>query len=390
MLSNRWLFLGVLFVVRTSFGFQFQSVASVSSLLREDLGIGHSELGTLIGLYMLPGVVIALPGGMLSKRFGDKRIASYGLLLMAVGAVLLGLAESYPPAVAGRLISGIGAVLLNVVLTKMVTDQFAGREIRTALAIVLTSWPLGIALGLVSQGAIADAASWQLVMHLTAAANVVALVLLLTLVRVVRPAVASEEGGAPGFLIPFRELFLVSVAGIAWGMMNAGFTIHFSFTPDLLAAEGMSTTEAAALVGTGVWITMFSVPLGGYLVERVGRSNAMIAVFSLLSAATLGLFPYLSIPLALSVLFGLWMGPPPGPMVALPSQALSAENRSVGLGVFYTWFYLVGAVGPVVAGVGRDLTDSAATPVLIGAAAFALVLPFVGAFRLAQARASAR
>lgn len=126
----------------------------------EDLGIGHSQVGTLIGLYMLPGVVIALPVGILIKRFDVKLISSGGLLLMAGGAVLLALADAFPAAVTGRAISGVGSVLLNVVITKMVTDQFAGKEIRTGLAIMLASWPFGIALGLVSQGAIAGAASW--------------------------------------------------------------------------------------------------------------------------------------------------------------------------------------------------------------------------------------
>ena len=78
MLTNRWLWLAVLFLIRITLGFQFQSVGSVSSPLRADLGIGHAEIGTLIGLYMLPGVVIALPSGLLIKRFGDMRTASYG------------------------------------------------------------------------------------------------------------------------------------------------------------------------------------------------------------------------------------------------------------------------------------------------------------------------
>ena len=43
----------------------------------------------------------------------------------------------------GRVISGVGAVLFNVVLTKMVADWFAGREIVTAMALTAATWPLG-------------------------------------------------------------------------------------------------------------------------------------------------------------------------------------------------------------------------------------------------------
>ena len=47
-------------------------------------------LGLLIGLYMLPGIVIALPGGMLGQRFGAKRVVLVGLALMTIGGALMG------------------------------------------------------------------------------------------------------------------------------------------------------------------------------------------------------------------------------------------------------------------------------------------------------------
>ena len=74
--------------------------------------------------------------------------------------------------------------------------------------------------------------------------------------------------------------------------------------------------------------------------------------------------------------------------MALLAQAVSAENRGVGVGIFYTWFYAFMALGPTVAGFGRDVTDSADTPVVISALAFVLVVPFLGAFRFFHARTS--
>ena len=384
ILSNRWFLLGVLFVIRTAFGFQFQSVASVSSLLIDDLGIGFVEVGTLIGLYMLPGVVIALPSGLLGKRFGDRRVAGYGLALMVIGAVLMGLSSFYPLVLAGRLTTGVGAVLLNVAVTTMITNLFADREIRTALGVMLGSWPFGVALGLVTQGVVAEAYSWRVVMFMTSAVSATSLILLTTLVRiprVTRPLDSEQESF--GFLIPWRELIPVSMAGIAWAAFNIGFSIHFSFTPDLLVAQGMSSADAAGIVSIGIWITMFSVPLGGLLTERIGRSNTMIVVFCILSGVALGLFPTLSIALALSFLIGLTIGPPPASIVALPAQVLSAENRGPGIGIFYTWYYGGMAVGPAIAGFGRDVTGSAAVPLYFGALMFGLVIVFLALFRAA-------
>src|SRR5262249_23237237 len=148
MIRNRWLVLAVLFLARTAMAVQFQSVGSLGPILARDLALDYAAIGTLIGLYMLPSVVIALPGGGLMQRFGALTIALGGLAAMAAGGALMGTTTSFTVLVAGRLVSGTGAVLFNVALTKMTADWFAGREIVTAMSILIASWPFGIAVGL--------------------------------------------------------------------------------------------------------------------------------------------------------------------------------------------------------------------------------------------------
>ena len=144
MARNRWFILVLLFLARTVMGLQFQSVGSVGPILVDALAIPYTAVGTLIGLYLLPGVFIALPGGALGDRFGAKRVVIVGLAMMAVGGAMMAISAWFPIVVLGRLISGTGAVLMNVLLTKMVADWFAGRELATAMALLVTSWPAGI------------------------------------------------------------------------------------------------------------------------------------------------------------------------------------------------------------------------------------------------------
>ncbi len=92
-LRNRWVMLAVLTTARLAMGFQFQSVGSTSPFLVADLGIDYASVGFLIGLYLLPGVVLALPGGFIGQRFGDKRVVVTGLVLMFIGGILVGYAR---------------------------------------------------------------------------------------------------------------------------------------------------------------------------------------------------------------------------------------------------------------------------------------------------------
>ena len=186
--------------------------------------------------------------------------------------------------------------------------------------------------------------------------------------------------------IPIRELLPVSMAGLAWGAFNVGLVIFFSFTPALLTTQGWSNGDAGSLVSIGLWVSILSLPLGGYLTERIGFPNAMIVIFSLLAAGALFLLPYLPFPVGLSILVGLSIGPPAGAIVSLPAQALSPENRGPGLGIFYSWYYLAMAVGPVIAGLGRDLSGSVAVPVLIGGAMFVATTLFINLFHLSRSK----
>ena len=69
---------------------------------------------------------------------------------MLIGGLAMALSNSWNMQIAGRLVAGAGGVLLNVQMTKMIADWFAGHEIATAMAIFVNSWPAGIALSLLT------------------------------------------------------------------------------------------------------------------------------------------------------------------------------------------------------------------------------------------------
>ena len=138
-MRNRWGILAVLFAVRLTMAFQFQSVAAVAPLLSHDFGVGLADIGILIGLYFTPGIALAWPGGALGQKFGDKTTVLGALLLMLIGGLVMALSTSWSGQIAGRLIAGTGGVLMNIQMTKMVTDWFAGQDLATAMAIFVNS-----------------------------------------------------------------------------------------------------------------------------------------------------------------------------------------------------------------------------------------------------------
>src|SRR5882762_10632765 len=92
---GRWMALAIVFITRTSMGYQFQAIASVGPLLVTDLGLSWAQLGSLIGFYMLPGAFLALPGGILGQRLGERRTVVGSLALMVVGGIVTAAAHGY-------------------------------------------------------------------------------------------------------------------------------------------------------------------------------------------------------------------------------------------------------------------------------------------------------
>lgn len=387
ILNNRWAVLALLFFGRASMAMQFQSIPPISTLLVEKLGFNYTQIGVLIGLFMFPGIFIALLGGLLGQRFGDKAVVLAGLGLQALGAVVFANAAAFPMAFAGRLLGGVGVVLLNVQLTKIVNDWFAGREISTSMGILMTAWPFGIALAFSTLGYVGVAWGWRAAVYLTAGYSALSLVLVALLyhdLSMVAPKAASTR--PPLWAISHRELVLVVSAGLVWGLPNAGFIVLIGFMPALLVSGGMEVARAGFMVSLISWITIGSIPLGGWLTDSTGRVDAFIIAGVLLNALFIVLLPLGASVLVCVLLLGLTIGGWPGAIMTLPGQTLSPQGRSTGFGVFYTVYYIVMAALAPVAGWLRDCTGQAKVSVMFGGALMVLTVAGLAAFRGLQRR----
>jgi MFS family permease len=390
MLGNRWLILAVLFLARTAMGFQFQSVASLSPFLIADLDIDYTQLGLLIGFYLLPGIVIAYPGGLLGKRFGDKRVAILGMTLMFVGGVLTGSSVDYATFLGGRVISGAGAVLLNVLLTKMTTDWFVGREIGTALALLVSSWPIGIGIALIMLPWLAATSSMATAFVSTAVAAALVLVLVAAVYRA--PAKVSDGPLSVGrfdFGLTLREFGLVSLAGGVWALFNVGYIILLSFAPSLLIAQGISAKEAGFATSLATWTVIATIALGGVLLDRIGHATAlMITSFAVLGLSIM-LVPAAS-SFALIAFIGAVAGVPNGAMLVLPAEVLRPQSRGPGMGIFFTWYYVGMALLTPMAGFVRDVTGDPGAPLIFAGSLEIAAIAVLGVLRLAQHRSGLR
>jgi MFS family permease len=384
--SSRWTALAVIFVVRTSMGFQFQSIAAVAPFLVEDLRLSYAQAGLMMGLYMLPGVVVSLPSGLLGQRFGSRRVALWGLALMIAGGLVTGWSGGFAVACAGRVVSGIGGILLNLLLAKMVADWFRDKEIATAMSVMLSAWPFGLALALLTLSGVAASASWRTSVFVTVAAAALSLALLAWLYRDPPHLPSGADGGRLNLSLPLRTWALACTAGLGWSLLNAGFIDLVSFAPAYLIAGGASVARAGVLVSLTLWVSIASVPLGGYVADRIRRPDLMIVIGCLGAAVPMALLPMLPGAALWLILSGLLMSGAPGVVMALLPRAVDREHLATSLGLFYTVYYLGMTMAQPLAGSARDLTGSPAMPLYVAAALMAATVLTLWPFRWLERR----
>jgi predicted MFS family arabinose efflux permease len=378
MCDSRWSALAVLTFARTAMGLQFQSVGALSPFLTERLGIGNAELGLLVGLFSLPGIVLAMPGGLLGARFGERPLVLTSLALMAVGSSVIGVSERFAIAMGGRFLTAVGAVLMNVLMTKMLADWFVGREIIWAMTVFINAWPVGIGIALFCLPAVASAWGAPAAFHTAAGMAVVAWVAIALLYRAADPAPGSGAGAAAA-TPSASEIRLVSLAALPWMLYNAAYAVMLGFLPALLVRWGLSVERAGLLLGASTVLMIMSVLAGGALAQWIAKPHIVVVLGVAGFTAALAVLPYTAVVPAV-IAMGVIGGLPAGVFVSAPASVLRPETRGAGMGLFYTWYYAGMSALPPVAGWVQDLHGGAAAIHL--AAVFALItLPCYVVFR---------
>jgi len=326
------------------------------------------------------------PGGWLGKRFGDKRVVLAGLAMMALGGVLLALSDAYEIMLIGRLVSGLGAVLLNVLITKMVTDWFAEHRIASAMGILISSWPLGIAIALLIMGPLENMVGLSLTFFVPVMLCAIAMVLIATIYA--NPPELVKTVAQPGESVAGKlsayELRGVVLSGCIWCLYNIAFILPLSFGPEYLVSQGLSLTSAGAIVSLTSWLFIPALPLGALLAERIGRPVTTMVVIFIAIAFLLWMIPFTSSHIFIFIMLGIIFAPAGGLIMALPAQILRPENRAVGMGIFFTIYYLGMGIFPALAGTIRDISGNPAAPLFLAGIAILCALLALAGFRINQ------
>ncbi len=383
----RWAAWGVVTaasIARFAFGFQLQTVASLRPELAAVFHLDFAGIGSLVGAYMLPGIVCALLFGFMAQKFGERAVFTGGLVLMTIGSLAAAGAGSFATLAAARAVAGAGAVVLTVLQSKVIADRFQGGGFMIALGIMLGAFPIGIGVGQLAHAPIAHLIGWQGV-FLVGAAPAAAAALLLTL------SWRTGEHAPPRSMSwPSRdECIQVVLAGLVWTFYTTGFITFLTYAPALLAEHGQPRWVTNVVMNLATWGNLPAILFGGAIAVRFG-ANRVFAVGHFAAVVCVLAMPLLEWPLVLGAIYGTIGAMHGTVIVGTGTMSARPQHRAVGMALFYTIYYIGSSVFPAVCGWAADLAGDPSGAFLCGGALSILSVPAWWLHRWRAARLAAR
>ncbi|MFC7645060.1 MFS transporter [Streptosporangium lutulentum] len=153
--EHRWVILGVGVAAQASFSAMFSGIPVTAITMRADYGLSTGELGLVLGCTALGVAASDIVWGLLTDRFGDRRILLTGLISTGALLVLMSLAvvptgDGRPPMpllAAGLLLAGVLGGSVNGSSGRAVMTWFREGQRGLAMSIRQTAIPVGGAVG---------------------------------------------------------------------------------------------------------------------------------------------------------------------------------------------------------------------------------------------------
>lgn len=192
------------------------SIMGVASLtpafprIAKAFNITPKEVGLLITVFTMPGIILTPILGILADRFGRKRIVIPALFLFAIAGGLCFFAKSFHLLVILRLFQGCGAAALGSLNATIIGDIFSAKDRTAAMGYNSSVISIGTAVYPIIGGALATFA-WYYPFLLPLLALIVGLIVLIFLKY---PEPRNEQTIKQYFLNAAKSLSQFKITGL--------------------------------------------------------------------------------------------------------------------------------------------------------------------------------
>jgi predicted MFS family arabinose efflux permease len=359
----RWVILILSWLSMLVFAFTMQCLPPILTLLIDALKLTHAEAGSLMSLFALPAILLAILAGMLADQWGPFKTGAISLIFVIIGTLIVGVSGSFLYAGLGRVVAGVGAATISIVAAQVLSQWFRGSEIGTAMGIYNTAMPVGTIVSFTAFGRLGQGLGWRAPLFITAMVSVIGLAAFLLLYKPApdpaqRISSENEEKVAGLFSTLLKLGAPVWLISLCWMWFNAAVISFSTFAPDFFVAKGFGIAFAGFLASLLMWGALALSPVIGYVVDKVSNNDLFIGAGGVMIATAIYLVTRSTDFVFPMVVMGAAVAFIPAPVFSFASNILEPKNLGLGFGILATVSNIGMLFGPYVAGLVRDKTGS--------------------------------
>jgi predicted MFS family arabinose efflux permease len=342
--------------------------------IKADMALSDAQLGLLSGFaFAVIYVTAGIPIAYWADRGNRRNVISLAVAVWSGMTAVSGLAQNYGQLLLARVGVGLGEAGGSPPAHSMISDYYPPEQRATALSIYSSGIYIGILLGFLFGGVIAEAFGWRTAFMVVGLPGVLfALVLRFTLREPVRgrwEKTAAAHTPQPGLkqtmaLLRDRPSFWYIALGSAFASYvaygNGNFLPSF-----LIRNHHMSIAEVGTILAlvSGVSVALGTF-LGGYLSDRYGTKDMRWYLWIPMLGIALAYFPYINMLLTDNISSGLVLvffalilnSFYLGPCIALSHALVEPGMRALASAVLFFVLNMIGlGLGPFLTGLVSDM-----------------------------------
>lgn len=354
----RWAILFVALYAFVAYAFAFQTVPPIISSIKAEFNIlSDAEAALLMSIVLVPGIFLSLPAGLFLKKYGGRRVGFASLICVVLGCFVTATANSFIIVLAGRLILGLGGSFIVTTAPAIIAQWFTRNELGKAMGVYGICMPLATVAAFPSATIFMLAYGWRFPFYISLVVGIIAATLFVVVAKEGPFAEHENEAGARKALGNFE----VWKVGLVWLFFNAATLSFTTWAPRLFETyKGMDGVYASFLASLLMWVTIFFVPLYGWMSDRTGRRKPFAIIGSFLMMLAFVALAYTSdlVLVVLIVALGVAAAMIPPIASALPAEILGPSLASVGFGITGMCMNLGAASAQPLVGFLLDVTKS--------------------------------
>lgn len=269
-----------LFILTLVYTFNFldrQLVVILAEPIKNDLMLSDTQLGLLTGFsFALIYVSAGIPLAYLADRSNRRNILAVCLTIWSGMTALSGFAQNFLHLLLARVGVALGEAGGSPPSHSMISDLFPEEKRARALSIYSIGVPIGVMLGFLFGGLIAQQLGWRITFIVMGVPGILLAGLLCVLVK--EPARPMSAAAKPTFkqtvqLLHSRPSFWLIAAGMS-SIAFMGFAVGNFYPSFLIRAHDLEISQVGLIMAlsAGIMGTMGSL-ISGYLGDKLGQRD---------------------------------------------------------------------------------------------------------------------